>query len=285
MRVLKTKYEVRAAVKSFRSTHPGERVGFVPTMGFLHEGHLSLVRRAREDNGLVVLSIFVNPTQFAPGEDLERYPRNLDRDLGLAVDAGVDLVFTPEPEEMYAHDHCTWVEVERITDHLCGASRPGHFRGVATVVTKLFGVVAPDVAYFGQKDAQQALVIRRATTDLDLDVSVEVCPTVREADGLAMSSRNAYLTHEERVQAPVLYQALLDASRTIERGERDPSAVVRIIRRRLEDAPLARVDYVEIAGTRDLAPVERIDGEVLVAAAVRFGQTRLIDNVLAAPGR
>jgi pantoate--beta-alanine ligase len=286
MRVLKTKHEVRAAVKSFRGTNRGERVGFVPTMGALHEGHLSLVKRAREDCGLVVLSIFVNPTQFAPGEDLERYPRALDRDLGLAVDAGVDLVFAPEMNEMYAPDHCTWVDVERVSDHLCGASRPGHFRGVATVVTKLFGIVDPDIAYLGQKDAQQALIIRRVTHDLDLDVSVEVCPTIRESDGLALSSRNAYLSADERRQAPVLWQALQTAAQAIEEGERDPQTLVDSFREMIEErASLAEVEYVEIVDTWDLAPVGSIEGEVVVAAAVRFGSTRLIDNVTAAPRR
>lgn len=284
MLVVETKAEMRAAVRAYRESAGGGRVGFVPTMGYLHEGHLSLVRRAREQNGLVVVSIFVNPTQFSPGEDLDRYPRDLDRDLALAGAAGADVVFHPSAPEMYSRDHCTWVEVENLTERLCGASRPGHFRGVTTVVAKLFGTVIPDTAYFGQKDAQQALVIRRMTEDLDLGVAIEVCPTVRESDGLAMSSRNAYLSTEERRQAPTLRRALLEAAGTIETGERDPSAVKAAFHARLAKAPLARLDYVEIVGTSDLAPVEQIGGEVLVATAVWFGGTRLIDNVMVAAG-
>lgn len=281
LRVLSTKTEIRAAVRAFRASESPGRVGLVPTMGYLHEGHLSLVRRAREDNGFVVVSIFVNPTQFAPEEDLDRYPRDLERDLDVADSAGADAVFHPQVREMYAPDHCTWVEVEKLTERLCGASRPGHFRGVTTVVTKLFGIVTPDRAYFGQKDAQQALIIRRMTADLDLGVEIEVCATVRESDGLAMSSRNAYLSPEERRQASTLQRALREAATAIETGERDPAAVRAAFHSRLAEAPLARLDYLEIVGTSDLAPVETIQAEVLVAAAVWFGDTRLIDNVTA----
>lgn len=258
-------------------------VGLVPTMGFLHEGHLALARRARAECALVLLSIFVNPTQFGPGEDLERYPRDLDRDLALAADVGVDAVFHPEPSEMYAPDHATWVDVEGMTEHLCGASRPGHFRGVCTVVTKLFGVCRPDRGYFGQKDAQQAFVIRRMTRDLDLGVEVVVCPTVREPDGLAMSSRNVHLSPEERAQAPVLRRALIEAESAVRAGAADAGALTAAIRSRLAEAPLARVDYVEVVSTEDLRPVAEIRGEVLVAAAVWFGAVRLIDNVVTAP--
>ncbi len=284
-RAVTTKEQVRAVVRAYRAGAASGSVGLVPTMGYLHEGHLSLVRRARQENGLVVVTVFVNPTQFSPGEDLERYPRDFERDLGLAGDAGADVVFHPSVEEMYAPDHSTWVEVENLTERLCGASRPGHFRGVTTVVAKLFGIVAPDTAYFGQKDAQQALVIRRMAADLDMNVAMEVCPTVREADGLAMSSRNDYLSPEERRQAPALRQALLEATRAIEGGEGDPRGVEEAFRARLAQAPLARLDYLEIVGASDLAPLATIRGEVLVAAAAWFGRTRLIDNVTAvSPG-
>lgn len=255
-------------------------MGLVPTMGYLHEGHLSLVRRARAENGFVVLSIFVNPTQFGPGEDLERYPRDLERDLRLAEEAGVDLVFAPEAEGVYAPDHRTWVEVEELTEGLCGRSRPGHFRGVTTVVMKLFGICRPDRAYFGQKDAQQALVIRRMVRDLDLGVEVVVAPIVREPDGLALSSRNVYLSEEERRAAPVVWNALCDAEAAVRGGERDAEVVREQVRGRIEGAPGARVDYVDLVSTQTLQSVEGITGEVLLAVAVYFGKTRLIDNVI-----
>lgn len=255
-------------------------VGLVPTMGYLHEGHLSLVRRARAENDLVVMSIFVNPTQFAAGEDLERYPRDLERDLRLAREEGVGVVFHPKPEEMYAPGHCTWVDVEGLTEHLCGASRLGHFRGVATVVAKLFGLCRPERAYVGQKDAQQALLIRRMSSDLDMGVDVVICPIVREPDGLAMSSRNVYLTAEERAQAPVLHQALREAERVMAAGERDAAVVRATVLSVLAEAPLGRVDYVEVVSTATLQPVDVIAGEVVVAVAVWFGATRLIDNVI-----
>jgi len=272
------KAEVRALVEEAHGR--GASVGLVPTMGYLHEGHLSLVRRAREENDYVVLSIFVNPTQFGPEEDLERYPRDLERDLELAEQSGVDLVFAPEAEEMYAPGHRTWVEVEELTGGLCGRSRPGHFRGVTTVVTKLFGICRPDRAYFGQKDGQQAFVIRRMTRDLDLGVEVVVAPIVREADGLALSSRNVYLSEEERRAAPILQRALCEGEVAVGAGERDAEAVRTQVRRRIEGAPEARVDYVELVSTETLQSVERIEGEVLLAVAVFFGKTRLIDNVI-----
>ena len=277
-RVVTTKAALRGELAAARGA--GRTVGLVPTMGYLHEGHASLARRARAENDLVVLSIFVNPTQFAPGEDLDRYPRDLPHDLAVAESTGVDLVFSPTVEEMYEPGHATWVEVERLGDHLCGASRPGHFRGVATVVTKLLAVCRPDRAYFGQKDAQQAFIIRRMAADLDLGADIVVCPIIREADGLAMSSRNVYLTSEERTQAPVLFAALRDGEALIESGEREAAAVLLAVRSGLEMAPLARVDYVELVSTDTLAPVEPLRGEVLLAAAVWFGRTRLIDNVV-----
>jgi pantoate--beta-alanine ligase len=275
-RVVTTKAGLRAELAAARSA--GHTVGLVPTMGYLHEGHASLARRARAENDLVVLTIFVNPTQFAPGEDLERYPRDLPRDLSVAEGAGVDLVFHPEADEMYLPGHATWVDVEGLTDQLCGASRPGHFRGVATVVTKLLALCRPDRAYFGQKDAQQAFVIDRVAADLDLGAEIVVCPIVREADGLAMSSRNVYLTPEERAQAPALFAALRLAGERVAGGERDATAVVAAVRSALEAAPLTRVDYVELVATATLAPVARLEGRVLLALAVWFGRTRLIDN-------
>lgn len=278
MQLSREKAEVRALVEEARGRRAS--VGLVPTMGYLHEGHLSLVRRARQENDYVVLSIFVNPAQFGPEEDLERYPRDLGRDLELAEQAGVDLVFAPGAEEMYAPDHRTWVEVEELTRGLCGRSRPGHFRGVTTVVTKLFGICRPDRAYFGQKDAQQALVIRRITRDLDLGVEVVVAPIVREADGLALSSRNVYLSEEQRRAAPILQRALCEAEVAARAGERDAEVVREQVRRRIEGAPGARVDYVELVSTQTLQSVERIGGEVLLAVAVYFGRTRLIDNVI-----
>ena len=290
MRLLKTKGEVRRGVAAARAAAEAttardeDGVGLVPTMGYLHEGHLSLARRARQENALVVMSIFVNPTQFGPNEDLSHYPRDLERDLFLAEEEGVDLVFHPPPEEMYLPGHATWVDVEGLTEHLCGASRPGHFRGVSTVVTKLFGICRPDRAYFGQKDAQQAFVIRRLTADLDLGVEVVVCPTVREPDGLALSSRNVYLTEEERAEAPVLYRALRSAEALIASGERDARLVVRDVLEVLAQSPHGRVDYVEVVDTATLQPLEILAGEVLLALAVWFGGTRLIDNLVVRVG-
>jgi pantoate--beta-alanine ligase len=257
----------------------GRTVGLVPTMGALHEGHLSLIRRARAENDTVVVSVFVNPTQFGPGEDLQRYPRDLDHDVRLAQAAGADLVFSPPVHEMYGDGFCTWVLVEGLTSGLCGRSRPGHFRGVCTVVTKLLDICGPDRAYFGEKDAQQLAVIKKMVSDLDLPVEIVACPTMREVDGLAMSSRNARLSAEDRAKAPLLYQALLAAEEAIRGGERDPDAVMGVARSVLAKAEGARIDYLEIVRTTDLTPVGVISGECLVAAAAWFGETRLIDNV------
>ena len=276
MQLLKTKQEVREAVRAARCR--GLSIGFVPTMGYLHEGHLSLARRARAENEVVVVSIYVNPTQFGPNEDLARYPRDLERDLDLCREVGVDIVWNPD--EMYEPGHRTWVVVGDLTERLCGASRPTHFRGVTTVVTKLFGVVQPDHAYFGQKDAQQAFVIRRMTRDLDLGVDIVVCPTVREADGLAMSSRNVYLTPEQRAQAPTLRRALLAAEEMVAAGERRAAAILARVEEVLAEATLGRIDYVEIVDTDLLQGVEAVDRESLLALAVFFGTTRLIDNTL-----
>ena len=260
-----------------RSALP-EPVGFVPTMGFLHAGHISLVQRARAECGSVVASIFVNPTQFGPNEDLAKYPRDLPRDLKLLESAGADLVWTPTPESMYPPGFQTWVEVERLTRGLEGEFRPGHFRGVTTIVTKLFNAVRPDKAYFGQKDAQQAAVIRRMVCDLNFPVEIVVCPTVREADGLAMSSRNTYLNPQERQAATVLFRALSAAKAAYEGGEREAGILRGVMRETVQAEPLARLQYVSCADYDTLEELERIMGKSLLSMAVRLGKTRLIDN-------
>jgi pantoate--beta-alanine ligase len=267
---------IRSAIGVARAQ--GKVIGLVPTMGALHEGHLSLVRAARAECGFVVLWIFVNPTQFGPHEDLDRYPRDLERDRLLATQAGADVIFNPEVHEIYAPDHSTWVEVEGLSDGLCGASRPGHFRGVCTVVAKFLNICAPDKAYFGQKDAQQLAIVRRMVRDLNFPVEVVGCPIVREADGLALSSRNVYLTPEERREAPVLSRSLREVERLVAAGERDVATLERTLREVLATAPLAEVDYASIVDAQDLRPVTTVNGECLVAVAVRFGSTRLIDN-------
>jgi pantoate--beta-alanine ligase len=257
----------------------GRRIGFVPTMGFLHEGHLRLVRRIRPLSDLTVVSIFVNPTQFGPGEDFARYPRDLTRDSDLLAPEGVDVLFAPDAEEIYPAGEGTFVEVRGLSDPLEGGSRPGHFRGVATVVTKLFHAVAPHVAAFGQKDAQQALVVKRLVRDLLLDVEILVVPTARDDDGIAMSSRNVYLSAEERRAARALPRALDAARAAVEAGERDGAEIVRAARRAIEAEPLLRIDYVALVDTERLEPVERLGGEMLLVLAVFAGTTRLIDNL------
>ncbi len=261
----------------------GRSIGFVPTMGYLHEGHLSLMRRARSACGLAVASIFVNPAQFGHGEDLDRYPRNLSRDRALVEEAGLDVLFHPTASSMYNPDHSTWVTVEGLTEGLCGASRPGHFRGVATIVAKLLNIVEPDVLYLGQKDAQQAIVLRAMVRDLSLATRVEICPTIREKDGLAMSSRNEYLSKTERASARVLYRALDHARQALDSGERSPRALVRRVHEVLAEEPLFVPEYVSLVGTSDLKPLEEpLAGEALLVLAGRIGKTRLIDNVILA---
>jgi pantoate--beta-alanine ligase len=257
-----------------------EPVGLVPTMGYLHEGHLSLVRRARAECASVAVSIFVNPTQFGPHEDLSAYPRDLPRDLSLLEAEGVDLVWTPTPEVMYPRDFQTWVTVEELTGRLEGAMRPGHFRGVTTVVAKLFNGVLPQRAYFGQKDAQQALVIRQMTHDLNFPIEVVICPIVREPDGLAMSSRNAYLNPRERWAATVLYRALSAGRIAFEAGERDAGRLRRIVAEIVASEPLARLQYVSCAHPGTLQELEVVSDSALLSLAVFLGQTRLIDDVL-----
>ena len=255
-----------------------EPVGFVPTMGYLHEGHLSLARRAKEECASVVASIFVNPTQFGPGEDLSKYPRDLARDLRLLESVGVDLVWTPTLEVMYPSGFQTWVTVDGLTKGLEGAMRPGHFRGVTTVVAKLFNAVQPRRAYFGQKDAQQAAVIRQMTKDLDFPIEIVVCPTVREADGLAMSSRNAYLDAEERQAATVLFRALSAAKTAFEGGEREAEKLRQIVHETVASEPLATLQYVSCADYDRLEELESVRGKALLSMAVFIGKTRLIDN-------
>src|SRR5512143_723122 len=273
MRTVTTLPDLRSARLSLDGT-----VGLVPTMGYLHEGHLSLVRRAREECDHVVVSIFVNPTQFGPKEDLSKYPRDLDRDLSLLEALGVDLVWAPSVEVMYPPGYQTWVEVERIALPLEGAMRPGHFRGVATVVAKLFTGVQPHKAYFGQKDAQQAAVIRQMTRDLNFPIEIVVCPIVREPDGLAMSSRNVYLDVEERKAATVLYRSLSAAKNAYENGEREAEKLRQIMRDVLAIEPMAQVQYVSCADYDTLEELERVTGKALLSMAVFMGKTRLIDN-------
>jgi pantoate--beta-alanine ligase len=259
----------------------GDRIGFVPTMGALHEGHLSLIRRARQVSSRVVVSVFVNPAQFAPGEDFERYPRDLPRDADLARMAGADLLYAPERTEVYPPGFGTSVTVDKLDSVLEGASRPGHFRGVATVVAKLLNRVSPHVAFFGQKDAQQAILIRRMVRDLELEVEIEVCPTVREEDGLALSSRNVYLTPEERRAAPALYRALKRAeSAIVSEAKRDPEQVLTLIREAVATEPLVSLEYAAVVSSETLEPLQSIRGGVLIPLAARVGKTRLIDNII-----
>ncbi len=256
----------------------GKRIGLVPTMGYLHEGHLSLVRESKRRADVTVVSIFVNPTQFGPDEDFKKYPRDLEKDSAYLEQGGVDCLFRPDVDDVYPPGHGTTVEVHGLQDLLCGRSRPGHFRGVATVVFKLFNIVVPDLAFFGAKDAQQVLIIKKMAADLDLDVEIVTCPIVRDADGLALSSRNAYLGPEERRAALVLSRSLREAEQAIRAGERNAARVLAGIRARIGAEPLARVDYIEAVDPLSLEPVPEIAGDVLIVLAVFIGSTRLIDN-------
>ncbi len=277
MKIIRSVAEMQAEAEALRRV--GQSIGFVPTMGYLHEGHLSLLRIARRRADVTVMSIFVNPTQFGPNEDLERYPRNFERDEKLAEEEGCDILFYPTPEEMYPQPYRTYVTVEDITKVLCGKSRPIHFRGVTTIVAKLFNIVKPDFAVFGQKDAQQAIVIKQMVRDLNFDLEILTGPIVREPDGLAMSSRNMYLSAEERRDALKLYQSLMKAKNLIENGERDAERIKKNIEHILQQGKSAKIDYIEIVDTTNLKPVEKIHGEVLIALAVFVGKTRLIDNI------
>jgi len=277
MQIIRETNAMRQYVEEKRRA--GRSIGLVPTMGALHEGHLSLVRRSRADNDVAVMTLFVNPMQFDRKDDLARYPRNLDRDADLAKVAGADVIFQPAAEEMYPKGYATYVTVEGLTDRWEGATRPGHFRGVATVCTKLFAVCRPHRAYFGQKDYQQSLVIRRLVADLDLGLEIVVLPTVREADGLALSSRNSLLGPEERRQALVLSQALAGAQAAVKAGARDAERLRGEIEARIRRVPLAAADYVAICDPDTLEPLTRISGRAVALVAVRFGAVRLIDNV------
>jgi pantoate--beta-alanine ligase len=261
----------------------GKSIGLVPTMGALHEGHLSLIRRCRADDDLTLMSLFVNPTQFNSPSDLDRYPRDLDADARMARAEGVDIIFAPTVEGIYPAGYVTYVSVERLTDRWEGAFRPGHFRGVATVCTKLFTICRPHKAYFGQKDYQQSLVVRRLVADLNLDLEIVVLPTVREADGLALSSRNVLLSPEERRQATVLSRALVRAQAAVRAGERDARRLGTAIEQEIQSAPLAVLDYVGVCDPETLEPLEEMTGKTVVLVAARFGTTRLIDNVLLEP--
>lgn len=257
----------------------GRTIGFVPTMGALHEGHLSLIRQSRKDNDLTVVSIFVNPAQFGPKEDLKRYPRPFKKDVFLCRKEKVDFIFYPQAGEMYPADFRTSVEVKGLGDVLCGAFRPGHFHGVATVVSKLFNIVGPDIAYFGQKDAQQTAVIRRMAEDLNMPLKIKVMPTVREADGLALSSRNVYLNRQERQDSLVLSKALGLAQELIRYGQRNASVIIARMKALIRTKKSAEIDYIAVVDSQDLKPVKTVKNNCLIALAVRFGKTRLIDNL------
>lgn len=270
--------ETRKYIKEWKIN--GDTIGLVPTMGYLHEGHASLVNRAREENDRVVVSDFVNPTQFGPNEDLDSYPRDFEADCNICEEIGADLIFHPEPSEMYYDDATTYVNVRGVSEGLCGKSRPGHFRGVCTVVSKLFLIAAPDRAYFGRKDAQQLAVIKRMVRDLNFDIEIVGCPIIRENDGLAKSSRNSYLADDQRKAAVILSRALDEGRSMIETGEKDVRKVTSGILEVLGTEPLAEPEYVEIVRWDDLKKIDKIDGPVLAAIAVRIGRTRLIDNFL-----
>lgn len=277
MKIVGTVKEVREQVKEWKKQ--GLSVGFVPTMGYLHEGHKSLMDAAKKGNDKVVVSIFVNPMQFGPTEDLATYPRDLDHDAALCESAGVDLIFHPEAEEMYEKDFCSFVDMTGLTEGLCGKTRPIHFRGVCTVVNKLFNIVTPDHAYFGQKDGQQLAVIKRMVRDLNMDIEIVGCPIVREEDGLAKSSRNTYLSPEERKAALILSKTVA-LGKELAKTEKDANKVVEAMKKNIETEPLAKIDYVEAVDALSMAPVEKLEGTCMLAMAVYIGKTRLIDNTL-----
>ena len=278
MKVVKTIKEVREIVGGWRQE--GLSVGLVPTMGYLHEGHQSLIKKSASQNDRTVVSVFVNPIQFGPNEDLEAYPRDLNRDIKAVEEAGRDLIFNPEPSEMYPGHFTSFIDTTETTELLCGAVRPVHFRGVCTVVGKLFNIVTPDRAYFGQKDAQQLATIRRFVRDLNFPLEIIACPIVREEDGLAKSSRNTYLNAEERQAALILSKSLKKGKEAIESGEKDAKTIIAIIKNSLQSEPLARIDYVEVVDFENIQRVDKIEGETLVAIAVYIGKTRLIDNFI-----
>jgi pantoate--beta-alanine ligase len=266
--------------RSEQNRRQGMVIAFVPTMGYLHEGHLSLMREARKQGDVLVISIFVNPTQFGPGEDYAQYPRDMERDLALVKDVGVDICFNPSAKEMYPDAFQTSVEVHHVTENLCGASRPGHFRGVTTVVAKLFNIVKPHRAFFGQKDYQQLIAIRQMAEDLNMDIEVIGLPTVREADGLAMSSRNSYLSPAQRNLAPGLYRSLMKGIELFSRGERNAATILNAVRVMIEKETAATIDYVKLCDARTIQDIDTVIGDAVIAVAAHLGTTRLIDNVI-----
>ena len=278
MEVVETIDSVRSLVRAAHGE--GKKIGFVPTMGALHIGHISLIEAAVADCDFVVVSIFVNPTQFGPGEDFEKYPRPLEADLEICRKAGVDVVFVPLPEQMYPGKNLTWVNVEKLTEPLCGRFRPGHFRGVTTVCAKLFNIVAPDIAYFGQKDAQQAFVIKRMVADLNMPLEIVICPTVREPDGLAKSSRNQYLTVQQREEATYIYKSLQKCHQMIQANVTESQKIIAEMSKILQQVPSIEIEYVSIVDAETLESIETIKDRVLAAVAVRIGSARLIDNIL-----
>lgn len=277
MKIIRSIKEIKKELARYKKQ--GCTVGFVPTMGYLHEGHLSLIRQARNEADVVVVSIFVNPTQFGPKEDYRKYPRDLKSDLNLCRNAGVDYLFAPAAISIYPREYSTYVSVEGLTENLCGRFRPGHFRGVTTVVTKLFNIVRPDIAYFGQKDTQQAIVIKRMVRDLNMDIRIKVMPIVREKDGLAMSSRNVYLSSDERKRAAMIYRSLQEARDLIKLSKKD-ARDIKLKMRKILSSVATKIDYVSIVDPETLRDVNTIKGRVLIALAVWIGKTRLIDNIV-----
>jgi pantoate--beta-alanine ligase len=278
MEVTKTIESVRSLVKAARSR--GKTIALVPTMGALHIGHISLIEAAVKQSDFVVASIFVNPAQFVPGEDFEKYPRPLDADLEICRKTGVDVVFVPTTDQMYGAENLTWVNVEKLTEPLCGRLRPGHFRGVATVCAKLFNIVAPDTAFFGQKDGQQAIVIKRMVADLNMPLEIVICPTVRRSNGLAVSSRNQYLTEQQKKDAALIYKSLQKCREMIEAGITDTRKIITRMRKVLSQAPSIEIEYVSIVDAETLQQLDRIERQALTAVAVKIGSARLIDNIL-----
>ncbi len=278
MEVAKTIELIRSLVKAARNG--GKKIGLVPTMGALHIGHISLIEAAVKECDFVVVSIFVNPTQFVPGEDFEKYPRPLATDLEICRKADVDVVFAPTPEQIYPTENLTWVNVEKLTESLCGQFRPGHFRGVTTVCTKLFNIVAPDIAYFGQKDAQQAFVIKRMVADLNMPLEIVICPTVREPNGLAVSSRNKYLTEQQKKDAANIYKSLQKCRKMINAGVKETTEIITEMRKILQQVPSIEIEYISIVDAETLRNIDRIASKVLAAVTVKIGPARLIDNIL-----
>ena len=276
MVLVKNISEIKELVSEWKKE--GKTIGLVPTMGYLHEGHESLIKKAKKENDKVIVSVFVNPTQFGPNEDLESYPRNIEKDRELCESCGVDVVFNPESVEMYKNNASTYINVQGLTEGLCGASRPIHFRGVCTVVSKLFNITMADRAYFGEKDAQQLAVVKKMVEDLNFNIDVVGCPIIREKDGLAKSSRNTYLSKEERVAALILNKSLKLALKKLKNGEASGENVINVIKGVIKEEPLAKIDYVEVVDSKTLKPVKKIENSILVAIAVYIGKTRLIDN-------